>query len=193
MTGRSPGGAGAGSAGVVSAATQRRGSALLIAAGLVVAVAGCESSTAGRGTAVSAPSASGPGQSSSAATASPVPSPPAAPSTPAAPADGANTSACADGRCQVSVRTGTVLPVPASTRVRDLRVAAVTDDRVTLTGRNIGNSSSGVCTGQCDISSSNAGFTIKLGSNSRATQNGVAITVQSITTGGAVLQLEPAN
>ncbi|HVQ90008.1 MAG TPA: hypothetical protein VMU51_03140 [Mycobacteriales bacterium] len=90
------------------------------------------------------------------------------------------------------MRARTAIPVPASTRVRDLNVAAVSGDRVTLTGRDIGNSSSGLCTGQCDSSSSNGAFTIRLGSDSRAVQNGVSITVVSITDGAAVLKLEPA-
>jgi hypothetical protein len=71
-------------------------------------------------------------------------------------------------------------------------VAAVTADRVTLTGHDIGNSSSGLCTGVCDSSSSNGTFTIRLGADSRAVQNGVSVTVESITDGVAVLKLEPA-
>lgn len=71
-------------------------------------------------------------------------------------------------------------------------MTAVTGDRVTLTGHDIGNSSSGLCTGQCDSSSSNGAFTIKLGSDSRATQNGLSITVERITDGVAVLKLEPS-
>jgi hypothetical protein len=70
----------------------------------------------------------------------------------------------------------------------------VTDDRITLTGHDIGNSSSGLCTGrQCDISSTNGAFTIKLGSDSRAIENGLSITVNRLTDGVAVLRLEPAS
>jgi hypothetical protein len=162
----------------------RRRHGLLAAAGVLLAVAGCESSTAGRGTGPAPRSTSGSSQGSGAATASAAPSA----------ADGAKVSACADARCEVLVRAGTAIPVPASTRVRNLKVAAVTDDLVTLTGSDIGNSSSGVCTGrQCDISSTNGVFSIKLGSDSRAIENGLSITVSRLTDGVAVLQLEPAS
>jgi hypothetical protein len=164
--------------------TYRRRRGLLAAAGVLLAVAGCESSTAGRGTAASAQPTSGSSQESGPATASAAPSA----------ADGVNISACADARCEVLVRAGTALPVPASTRVQNLKVAAVTDDRVTLTGHDIGNSSSGLCTGQqCDISSTNGAFTIKLGPNSRAIENGLSVAVNRLTDGTAVLQLQPAS
>jgi hypothetical protein len=173
-----------------TAGPYRRSPVLLAAAGVLLAVAGCESSTAGHGVAASSQPAGGPGagQQSGTATAAPPATPTGAP--PAA--DGTDTSACADARCEVSVRGGAALPVPASTKVRNLNVAAVTGDRVTLTGRDIGDSSSGLCTGQCDSSSTNGVFTIKLGSGSRATENGLSITVERITDGAAVLKLEPA-
>jgi hypothetical protein len=171
----------------------RRSSALLAAAGVLLAVAGCESSTAGRPTAASSPPASGSSQQSGVATATEAPSAAATATEAPSAADGANIAACADARCEVLVRPGTAIPVPASTRVRNLTVAAVSEDRVTLTGRDIGNSSSGVCTGQCDSSSRNGAFTIKLGSDSRAIQNGVSITVKRIADGAAVLTLEPAS
>lgn len=168
----------------------RRGCALLAAVGAFLAAAGCESSTSGRGTAAPPQSGGGAGQQSGAPTTTVTPTV-AATSAPSA-ADGPNVSACADGRCEVSVPARTAIPVPARVRVRDLKVTAVTGDRVTLTGHDIGNSSSGVCTGQCDSSSSNGAFTITLGADSQAIQNGLSITVERITGGVAVLKLEPA-
>jgi hypothetical protein len=182
MTGSRPSRASTAAAHTVSRQDRRR-YRLLAAAGVLLTVAGCQSSTAGRGTGAAAQSISGSSQQSGAATASAAPSA----------ADAANISACADARCEVLVRAGTAIPVPASTRIRDLKVAAVTDDRVTLTGHDIGNSSSGLCTGrQCDISSTNGAFTIKLGSDSRAIENGLSITANRLTDGVAVLRLEPA-
>lgn len=168
----------------------------VLAAGVLIAVAGCESSTPGNGTALPTgdAAAAGPGGGSGHPTdptgASSAPAPPSAPSAPAA-ADGSDVTACADARCEVSVRAGTAIPVPASTDVADVTVTAVTDDRVTLTGRVLGSSSGGLCTGQCDSRSSNGEFTVTLGPDSLATQNGLSITSESITNDTAVLKLAP--
>jgi hypothetical protein len=162
----------------------RRRRGLLITAAVLLAIGGCESSTAGRGTAPSTQSTTGTSRGPGAGT----------PSTPASAADGANVSACADARCEVLVRAGTAIPVPARTGIRAVRVARVTDEQVTLTGHDIGNSSAGSCSGrQCDISSTNGAFTIKLGPDSQAIENGLSVTVNRITDGVAVLRLEPTN
>jgi hypothetical protein len=163
---------------------------------VLVLLAGCDSSTAGHGTSAEQPPTSAgsgaPAPSGVSPTAAPpTTSPTATGSTPTA-ADGANVAACADARCEVAVRAGAALPVPASTTVRDVRVKAVTADRVTVTGRAIGDASSGFCSGQCDSTTTNGIFTITLGPDSRAVENGLSITAENIDAGTAVLKLEPA-
>jgi hypothetical protein len=172
---------------------------------VLLLLAGCDSSTAGHGTSAEpAPGAAGSGAATTsgvpptatAATATATPTATAAAPTSAAPtataADGANVAACADARCEVAVRAGTAIPVPATTTVRDVRVRAVTADRVTVTGHAIGDASSGSCTGQCDSTTTNGTFTIILGADGRAVENGLSITVGHIAAGTAVLKLEPA-
>jgi hypothetical protein len=173
-----------------------RSSSRVVLALAVLLVAGCDSSTAGRGTSVDpsptttggppgAPTAGGSSPPTAGTTGSTAPSGPSA-------ADGTNVAACKDARCEVTVRPGTALPVPASTTVRDIRVTAVTADRVTITGRGIGDASSGYCSGQCDSSSTNGVFTVTLGVDSQAVENGLAITAERIEGGTAVLKLAPA-
>jgi hypothetical protein len=195
-----------------------RSSSRAVLALAVLLVAGCDSSTAGRGTAAdpapstagqpsgaptagsptgSAPGSTGPGSSgpgsSGPGSSGPGSSGPGstAPGGPSA-ADGTNVAACKDARCEVAVRPGTALPVPTTTTVRDIRVTAVTGDRVTITGRAIGDASSGYCSGQCDSSTTNGVFTVTLGVDSQAVENGLAITAEHIEAGTAVLKLEPA-
>ncbi|PZS26985.1 MAG: hypothetical protein DLM58_19505, partial [Pseudonocardiales bacterium] len=64
--------------------------------------------------------------------------------------------------------------------------------RATVTGHDLGNSSSGSCTGNCDASSSNGAFKIVLGADSAATANGLSLTVEHITNGTATLKIFPA-
>lgn len=117
---------------------------------------------------------------------------PSSPSLPAA-ADGTNVSACSDGTCEVSVGPGTAIPLPARTGAKNVKVTAVTRDRVTLTGEDSGDSSSGSCTGQsCDSNVSNGVFTITLGPDSEDTQNGLSIAVESVSDGQAVLKFDVA-
>jgi hypothetical protein len=107
-------------------------------------------------------------------------------------ADGTNVSACSAARCEVSVGPGTVIPLPASTGVKNVKVTTVTADRVTITGDDAGNSSSGSCTGQCDSNDSNGVFTITLGPDSRDTENGVSIAVDGFSNGRVVLTFSVA-
>jgi hypothetical protein len=127
-----------------------------------------------------------PGRTSAAASSTPSPTP-----TPTA-ADGTDVSACSDVECEVLVRPGTVIPIPKSAGVSDLKVAKVTADRITLTGRVIGNSSAGGCyAGNCDVNSDHGAVTIELGDNSLGSQNGVGVRVHDISNGAAVIELEP--
>lgn len=119
-------------------------------------------------------------------TASPIPT--AAPTA----ADGTNVAACSDAKCDVSVGPGTAIPLPASTGVRNLKVTTVTSDRVTFTGEDTGNSSSGTCTGQCDSTDSNGVFTVTLGPDSEDTENGMSIAVEGFDNGRVVLKLDTA-
>ena len=157
---------------------------------LAVAAAGCDSSTKGSGTALT-PSGS---SSGSAAPSTSGPSSPAR-STSAAPsaANGTNVAACADGRCEVAVRAGTAIPLPRSMDVEKVKVTAVTSNRVTVTGRIIGNSSFGTCSGSyCNTNSTNGAVTIVLGADSNATQNGLSLTVEHITDGTAIVKITTA-
>ena len=107
-------------------------------------------------------------------------------------ADGTNVAACADGRCEVTVKAGTAIPVPKSMNVEKVTVSAVSRSRVTITGHDLGNSSGGGCTGQCDSSSSNGNFKITLGADSQATENGLGLTVEQIAGDTAVIRVAPA-
>lgn len=102
--------------------------------------------------------------------------------------DGTNVSACADAPCEVSVGPGTAIPLPANTEVKNVKVTTVTRDRVTLTGEDAGNSSSGSCTGQCDSNDSNGVFTITLGPDSEDDENGVSIVTEGFSNGRVVLK-----
>jgi hypothetical protein len=137
---------------------------------------GCDSAVSG--TAVSGTTVSG--------TTSPRLTPP-----PTA-ADGTNISACSDAVCEVSVGPGTAIPLPASTGVKNVKVTTVTRDRVTLTGEDAGNSSSGSCTGQCDSNDSNGVFTVTLGPDSEDEENGVAVAVEGFSDGRVVLKFDVA-
>jgi hypothetical protein len=173
----------------------------------LLAAAGCDSTTAGHGTAGSPPYAfpsasrtapgpgtgtgSGPGSGTGSGTG---PGSPTAP-TSAAPsaADGTNVAACADARCEVLVRTGTPLPVPRTTTVRNLRVQVVTSRQVTLRGSAIGDASAGSCTGDCSSASINGEFSVTMGADSQTVQNGLSVTVVRVGGDGtAILKLVPA-
>jgi hypothetical protein len=130
-------------------------------AALAALAAGCDSSTKGHGTAP----------------------------TPVTAADGANVAACADGQCEIAVPAGTAIPLPRSMAVENLQVTTVTPDRVTVTGHDIGTSGGGTCSGQCNSSGSNGAFTITLGEDSVATENGLSLGVERISDGTAVLKI----
>jgi len=106
-------------------------------------------------------------------------------------ADGSDVAACSDAKCEVSVGAGTAFSLPKSVGVEALKVTVVTIDRVTLNGHDIGSSSGGGCTGECSAGDANGVFTITLGDDSRATQNGLSITVKDISNGAAILELAP--
>ncbi len=130
-------------------------------------------------------------------TASPQPTAPRpntpTPASPApTPADGTNVSACSHANCEVIVGPGTAIPLPATARVQNVMVTTVTRDRVTLTGQDTGNSSSGSCTGQCDSNESNGVFTVTLGPDSEDTENGVSITVERFNNGRVELKFSAA-
>lgn len=172
--------------------------AAVIAAGTLVMVAGCGSSSDEPGTpskrtdTADAPSRSESDTRSTSDTPSPSEEP-----TPEAlqAADGEDVSACADTRCEVIVRAGAKLPVPTSTDLENLRVVKVTENEVVMKADLIGNSSFGSCLGgvSCDVKSINGKVDIRLGPDSRGAQNGVVLTVTDIADGEAVLEVTPAS
>jgi hypothetical protein len=82
--------------------------------------------------------------------------------------------------------------LPASAGVKNVKVTTVTRDRVTFTGEDTGNSSSGSCTGQCDSNESNGVFTVTLGPDSQDTENGVSIVVEGFGDGRVLLKFDVA-
>lgn len=153
----------------------------IIAAGMLLG--GCDSTVSG--TAAQRPAAPGHTGRSALASASSSSSLPTA-------ADGTNVSACLDATCEVSVGPGTAIPLPASAGVKNVKVTTVTRDRVTFTGEDTGNSSSGSCTGQCDSNESNGVFTVTLGPDSQDTENGVSIVVEGFGDGRVLLKFDVA-
>ncbi|GAB3415855.1 hypothetical protein [Flindersiella endophytica] len=148
----------------------------------LAAVTGCQPEAPEQGASVS----SSPSRSSAKATPTPTPTPALTA------ADGTDVSACSDVECEILVRPGTAIPVPKSSGVGDLKVTKVTADRVTLTGRVIGDSSFGGCyAGNCDVDSDHGAVTIVLGDDSLGTENGVGIRVHDISGGAAIIELEP--
>lgn len=105
-------------------------------------------------------------------------------------ADGGNVAACADGQCEIAVPAGTAIAVPPSMAVKDLTLAEVTDDRVTITANDIGTTSNGTCSGECHLATDNGASTVTMGKDARLTENGLALTVESIDGGTAVLKIE---
>jgi hypothetical protein len=76
--------------------------------------------------------------------------------------------------------------------VEKVEVTAVTPAGVTVSGHDIGNSSGGICTGNCTASASNGAFTFTLGVHSLVTENGLSLTVEHIGDGAAVVRIAPA-
>jgi hypothetical protein len=148
---------------------RRWGTAAALTVAVIVGGAGCEQVTGGTPSAGnSAPTSAAPSASA---------------------ADGSDVAACSDAKCEVSVGEGTAFSLPKSAGVEALKVTAVTADRVTLTGHDIGHGGSGSCVGECSVNDSNGVFTITLGDDSRATQNGLSIAVKDISGGLAILEL----
>ncbi|WP_433438055.1 hypothetical protein [Nonomuraea sp. CA-141351] len=107
-------------------------------------------------------------------------------------ADGTDLAACADGRCEVRVSAGSNLSVPRRLGVASVRVQSVEFDTVTVVGRYLGYSQRGFCTGtSCNSSSSGNRFKVVLGTDSKATENGLSITAVAANGESAVLQLAP--
>jgi hypothetical protein len=167
-------------------AAVRQAGAIAVA---VLIVAGCDSSTGGHGSPASQPYIVPTG---SPGTASGSPGSPAPTSTGPRAADGSTVAACADARCEVELGSHTPIPVPASTRVKNLRVQVVTSKQVTLRGTVIGNASTGSCTGDCQSASINGEFSVTMAAGARAVENGLSITAVDITDGVVILKLEPA-
>jgi hypothetical protein len=111
---------------------------------------------------------------------------------PLAAADGSDTGACADGQCEVRVSVSARFPVPASTKVKALRIVSIDADGVTFAGQDLGNDHGGTCTGNCSSSGTDDGFRLVLGAGSSGTENKLAMAVVSIAGASAVVRLGPA-
>jgi hypothetical protein len=118
-------------------------------------------------------------------------SPSGSASAPAAPADGADLTACADGRCEVRVGASARIPVPPRLGIASLSVRSIGSRTVTLVGRDIGNNHSGTCEGNCRGSSVDNGFELTLGPGGAGSQNRLNITAVAIHSGFTVLRLAP--
>lgn len=153
---------------------------IILAAGVLLG--GCDSGSSG----ASSHFLTGPGSNSQNTPFSPTVSAPTA-------ADDTNVSVCSDGTCEVSVGPGMAIPLPTSTGVKNVKVTAVSRNRVTLTGDDIGNSSSGSCSGQCDGNDSNGVFTVTLGPESEDTENNLSIAVKGFGDGRVVLKFDVAS
>ncbi|MBB5936937.1 hypothetical protein [Streptomyces zagrosensis] len=139
---------------------------------------GSDESTVG----TSGPTSEGPSESVSS---SPKPALPRA-------ADGVMLSACADGRCEVRVDSSARISVPARLQVASLRVRSIASGRVSISGRYLGQQGGGGCSGTyCSSSSGNGEFTVTMGWQSAARENGLLIEVVAVNEGNAVLRLAP--
>lgn len=106
--------------------------------------------------------------------------------------DGANLSACADGHCEVRVGAGASIPVPSDFMVSSVSVESLDADTVTITGSDIGSSSSGGCYGGCDGSSDNGAFRYVLQEGGTGVENGLRITLEGVDGTHAVVRVAPA-
>lgn len=129
----------------------------------------------GCGSAPAAPPAPGSAGSSTPTTSS-SPSAPASPVPPAA--DGTNLDACRDGRCEVVVRSGTVIPLDPSFGVARLLVARVGDGSAKLEQTEEGGSGMNTASG---------------GEGSTITTDGLTVTVESVSGDAAVVSLHPSS
>jgi hypothetical protein len=105
------------------------------------------------------------------------------------PADGTNLAKCASGNCEVSVRAGDMIPVPASTQVQSIRVASIDQEVVTITGRDLGHEHSVICLTFCTVSAGSDEFKIELRRAGEAYENRLHIMLVSRTADTAVLRL----
>jgi hypothetical protein len=118
-------------------------------------------------------------------------SPSGSASVPAAPADGADLTACADGRCEIRVGPSARIPVPSGLGIASLSVRSVGSGTVTVVGRDIGDDHSGTCESNCSGTSVDNGFQLTLGPGGTGSQNRLSITAVAVHGGFAVLRLAP--
>jgi hypothetical protein len=137
-----------------------------------------------------APAKSGPGPRPR----PPVITPTVPPTPPTVAADGRNASACADGRCEVEVRVGTRIPLPARMRIADLAVSGLTATKISLTARlpSSGGSTVSCENTGCEMNASGSDVKIGLARNGVGTGNGLMLTVENIKHGSAIVKIEPA-
>lgn len=120
----------------------------------------------------------------------PVVTPPSPPPTVAA--DGHDSTACADGRCEIEVRVGTRIGLPARMRVSGVHVTALTSTRLSVAGLTSGKTSVR-CLNSCSMTLSTDGpFTVGLSPTGIAVANGVRITVERIKRTSAIVRIEPS-
>src|SRR5882757_1183137 len=160
----------------------RGGCVLAMAATTLTVCVGCQTSTKGSGSRLppgSAGSSTPPVSSASAPTSarsgpstSSVPTTSSAPAHPA-PSYSRKLADCATGPCEVTVRAGTDIPVPASSGVTRLTVTAVESGTVTLTN---------------DFASGGGGATT-MSVGSQGTANGVSFTVERISGSTVTLKI----
>lgn len=163
---------GAGDVGAVKSSAR---AVIALAAGGILGLAGC-------GTTQEAATPSGANTPASSAANTPAGLPEAA--------DGADVEACADGECEVRVGASARIPIPPSSEVGSLVVQSIADEKVTFTGRVLGNRQSGGCTGKsCSGSGSHGQFTLILGPDSTGRENNLTITLVAVDATSAVVQL----
>ena len=118
--------------------------------------------------------------------------PPVPTTAPTVAADGTRLAACADGRCEVAVRAGAKIPLPATMRVADVTATAVAAKTLTLTGRIVGGGHVECRTVGCDMRVTGNDFKITLGVGGLGILNGVMLTVENVLNGAAIVRIEPS-
>lgn len=105
--------------------------------------------------------------------------------------DGTNLQACASGNCVVQVGPSAQIPLPSSSQVQSLQVQSISDNSVVITGRDIGLSFSGDCSGNCKRSTSGGSFQFTLGPRGQATENNLSVNLVGTDGKSAVLRVAP--
>jgi hypothetical protein len=112
---------------------------------------------------------------------------------PTAAADGPDLAACADGRCEIIVHPGTVIPLPPAMRLANLTVTGIAPTKLSLSGKSDGSGTDVQCLNSCTLTSTTDGpFTVGLSNIGILIANGVRLTVENVLKGTAILRVEPS-